>query len=425
MTEEEVYLQSEETHEYLSKVPEWFYQWGQMAIAILVVFGFGLAFFIQYPDKIKGPVNITSVNQPVKLVSQTQGKIILLKTNNADVNAGEPVAYIQSDVSFEVIRELKTYLATTEKQLYERRITEIKEPNGENLAYFTIESINFNEAVIKLKRMLSDPSYATQLNFYKKAITSNKTLETLDKYRFDIIQETNQQARQKYTMIEELYKSGTISKAEYIRESEEYFSKVQKIIDAQQSKETRTQAIDNLQKEYTQTQQGRSKTLSDAIDNVKVTKDKLKNAIQAWEKANVFYATKSGKLNYLVNIFNNKYIANNQELFAIIPVDNQYFAIAKMPTQDFGKIKKGQIVRINLNNYAASQYGFIEGKVEDWTRIPIDNQYDVIVSLPNGLNTTSKRRIYPMPEMPGTAEVVVEKRSIFKKLFDKVKASTY
>lgn len=58
-----------------------------------------------------------------------------------------------------------------------------------------------------------------------------------------------------------------------------------------------------------------------------------------------------------------------------------------VPAQNFGKVKIGQKVQVYLDNYPYEEFGVLSAIVEDFSTLPQQRFYRVVISFPNGLNT--------------------------------------
>jgi hypothetical protein len=60
--------------------------------------------------------------------------------------------------------------------------------------------------------------------------------------------------------------------------------------------------------------------------------------------------------------------------------------------------------------------------VEDFSTLPYQSHYRVIISFPNGLNTQYGKEVPSQLHFQGRAEVITEERRVIERLFDKLKA---
>ncbi|PBJ12296.1 cysteine peptidase family C39 domain-containing protein [Flavobacterium sp. ACN6] len=159
----------------------------------------------------------------------------------------------------------------------------------------------------------------------------------------------------------------------------------------------------------------------------------LIDVIKKWERNYVFIAPINGKVDFLSFIKSNDFIQSGQELFKIIPMNNQIIGQVNLPENGSGKVKVGQNVIIKLNNYPFNEYGSIKGKVRRISLVTnqqtlSDNQkkvnsYLVDIDLPFGLKTNYGVELNFYAEAKGNAEIITADRRLIERFFDNLRHS--
>lgn len=94
-----------------------------------------------------------------------------------------------------------------------------------------------------------------------------------------------------------------------------------------------------------------------------------------------------------------------------------HMGYAMLPVQGIGQVKRGQAVKIRLENYPDREYGYLTGKVHEVAYIPDDNGlYQVNIIFPNGLKTSEGDFLPTKRQMSGTAEIVVADKRLIDRL---------
>lgn len=83
-----------------------------------------------------------------------------------------------------------------------------------------------------------------------------------------------------------------------------------------------------------------------------------------------------------------------------------------------GKVKVGQKVQINLEEYPRSEFGYLEGKISNIIPVKIENSYRVYVALDHGLVTNTGYSIPEQPNFSGKAEILTNNRSVLQRIFN-------
>ena len=161
-------------------------------------------------------------------------------------------------------------------------------------------------------------------------------------------------------------------------------------------------------------------------ENIRLNLDEIESSLINWEQGYLLTAPITGELSYLSELNQNQFVNAGQNLFSVVPQNQNYIGNIEIPTQGFGKVKTKQTVKIRLAHYPYNEYGQVDGKVESISLIAKENMYRAKVNLPNGLRSSYKKDLTFKPEMTGTAQIITEDLRLiervfnsFRKLFDR------
>ena len=136
----------------------------------------------------------------------------------------------------------------------------------------------------------------------------------------------------------------------------------------------------------------------------------MKKAIKEWELNYVFRSSIDGKVTFLQLWAENQTVNSGDNVFTILPTNkSNYIGKVKAVAKNSGKIKIGQEVKIRLANYPDAEFGLLNGKVKAISLTP-DKEGNLLIdiSLPNGLETSYKKKIVFQQEMSGIADIVTQ-----------------
>lgn len=151
---------------------------------------------------------------------------------------------------------------------------------------------------------------------------------------------------------------------------------------------------------------------------IEASKKNIQTYAENWQQNYIFIAPQNGQLTFLSNLAVNDYVTVNQELFAVIPKNEEIIGIVKIENQALGKVEKGQQVRMSFANYPSQEFGQLMGQVVEISNIPSEEGYFLKVKLSNGLTSTYKKNIIYQPEMIGTAEIVTKDLRLIERIFN-------
>lgn len=96
---------------------------------------------------------------------------------------------------------------------------------------------------------------------------------------------------------------------------------------------------------------------------------------------------------------------------------NGYSVVLLLSINQSGKVKVGQRVQINLDEYPRSEFGYLEGKIMNIVPVKIEGFYRVYVELDQGLVTNTKYRVPDQPKFSGKADILTNNRSVLQRIF--------
>jgi hypothetical protein len=423
---------TEEVAHIIERMPKQFGIRVTGIVLLLVTLLFLFGWLIRYPDMVRGQITINGRQAPVKLVSLNTGPISLLVDDSGKiVKSGEYIAIIKNSASPKDVILLDSLLKQTNLQ----EITFIKYRNffPKDLKIGEIGSTYFNF----LASLGEYVNYYANAPFAKQKEITKKLLQTQNNLKGKLIEDYSLQekiynnAQSLYGKDSMLFSEGLLSKADFEG------SAMQKL--------GKEQSYKSVEKQITNTEY----QINDASYNLKaidIKKDEKERelsmnlinsyfsvieSIRTWEKKYAFIAPVSGKVEFLSFLKNNDYVQTGQELFKIVPDQNELIGEVYLPEQGSGKVVKGQDVIIKLDNYPYTQYGSIEGKVSNISLVTNQqalsssqgkiNSYLVIIRLPQGLKTNYGSLLNFHYEARGFAEIITDKRRLIERLFDNLR----
>jgi len=425
-------IRSDVVQEILTYPPNWMIRWGISLLFLLFAMVVGISWFIKYPDIIKGSVILTTEIPPIKLVCKSSGQLQKIYALEGEVvQKGAFIAKIESHVSDNAIVYLQNKLTSLAVLLTTDTLksTHTIEFADAHLVFGEMQS-EYNQ----LKSLVK--SYeALKTNLFKEGTLSNllkkieyyERLSAISKRQGIVFEKVLLNAKQKFNADKILYEKEVISKMDFFRFESKWLG-------IQQEEE-------NLKKEYVQniiTISEYDKQWRDLSNDFSEKERELKvgiqagifnlyNAIHSWKRNHILIAPFSGSVSYLHNLAQNQFVQSGTPLFAIVPDNNSYVGYIKIPTQGFGKVKRGQQVHIKLDHYPSHEYGQVNGQVIDVTQMSNSDsagnnaKYLAKIILTNDLISTYQKTLEFKPEMSGTAEIVTDDLRLMQRIFSQIR----
>jgi hypothetical protein len=397
---------------------------------VLLLFLFG--WLIKYPSILSGPIIINTRQAPVKLVASTSGNIILLENKSgAIVKAGEYIAYVKNEANLKDVRLLENMLYSI--NIHKITYKEHRHLFPENLSLGEINNKYFNY----LNALYQYLDYTIQQPYEIQKQINQKLLDLQSK-KFEQLKNDFQNQDIKYKTSQSLFKKDSTLYTRNVTSKAD----IEHSIIAKANSELDYNAIDKeISNTSYQINEAQNKAQVIAIEKASKERELIINlfntyydlidAIKKWERTYIFAAPINGKVDFLSFIKSNDYIQSGEELFKIIPVNNQIIGQVNLPENGSGKVKVGQRVIIKLNNYPFNEYGSIKGKVKRISLVTnqqtlSDNQnkvnsYLVDIDLPFGLKTNYGVELNFHAEAKGTAEIITADRRLIERFFDNLR----
>ena len=412
-------LRSEEVQEVLTRVPHWMIRWGSALFLFLIILLLFISWFVKYPDVVIAKAVMTTEIPPQKIYSKTTGRIdTILVEEDQTVYKGQPLAILENTANAEDVFFLKSIVDTLGLR------------NG--FFEFPLEEI----PILFLGDI--DSKYATFQNDYMQYTLNNKLQPYTNELMASKISLSELQNRLDILLIQqELEKKGLDFKEKDLNRNRILFEKG--IISAQEYENKQLdylraeQEFKNLNISISQTREAiamalrtsKGTTIEKTREGMMLLKkllqsfNQLKIAIEKWETQYVLSSEIIGKVAFTSYWSENQTVTNGDHVYTIIPlINSSYVAKLLTPAENSGKIEIGQIVNINLKSFPETEFGFLQGKVQDMSALPNEEGlYLIDVSLPEDLVTSYNKEINFKHEMAGTAHIITEDLRLIERFF--------
>jgi HlyD family secretion protein len=417
----EIEIRSDEVQEILSSVPSWMIRWGITLIFGIMMICIVLAYFIKYPDVIKGTISLTTVTPPSKLVSKTSGEIEgLFVKDNQYVKAGGVLARIKNPLTKEAVDFLENIVLEVQLGFQNDFKSPIEFANNQTV-FGGVQS-EYNElvnAVNEYRFSLNTDQYEKRKQNLEKQISNYRRLDEINQRQFKYAEESYVRAEDKYNANKDLYAKNVISKADFFDQEAAFTQAKNELENLRKNNLQNTitltdyeRQLNELEIDFLTKKMNISQTIETRLNNIR-------NEINNWQAVYLITAPMDGRVNYLMRISENQFVEAGKQLFAIIPdgVD-QYVGYIEVDKLGYGKVEVGQQVKIRLDNFPSAEYGQLKGVVQSISAIPNEDKYLIKVGLTNGLMSTYNKKLIYSPEMTGQADIVTEDLRIVERIFN-------
>lgn len=414
---DDIELRSEEVQDILTAMPHWMVRWGNILLLIIIILLFVFSWLIRYPDIVQTEIIITTQIPPEKLVANSTGKIAHIFVSDKEVVVPHtPLAIIENPANYNDVYALKKLIETLDINNLDFNFP-IEDASVLQLGGIESAYANFEKSYLEF-------SINKNLNPYLIDKQAQNFEQIQEESRLHLLLEQKEIASKeltyKRTELErhkKLFDKGVIPAQEWESKNVEYLQQEKNI-------NSLTSQITNIRSSLNDLNKSKKTTiLSESKDdlllkrNVILSINQLKKSILDWELAYVIQSSLEGKVTFLQIWKENQNITTGDNVFVIIPENNNFIGKVKATALNSGKIKVGQRVNIRLANYPDREFGIVQGEVKSFSLIPDkENNLLIDIDLPKGLKSSYNKELLFQQEMSGTADIITDDLRLIERL---------
>ena len=411
-------LCSEEVQEIMGAIPSRIVRWGIMVLfGIVAVLIIGSAFF-SYPDVIHAPIKLTGAIPPAGVVALSSGKLDMLNTvDNQYVKTGDYLAVIHNTAQTEDVMYLKQFLNDLDM---ERDSTfEMPEKNLQ-LGNFQPLYASFYVVLFNCNEYMRQQYYPNKIRMAK-----DRLVQYADQYNSLLRQQKI--TKEQSALIDKTFERSVTMHEHCGISGKELDETRSRQLQGQLSEESMLTSINNMQIQMAQLNESiidmayqHTEKMNDFHSQLRSMISQLKASIQSWEMNYVLTSPVDGKITFTRYWVSNQNVQAGEEVFTVLPVlESPIIGKAMLPVARSGKVKTGQKVIIRLDNFPDNEFGMLQGVVRNISLVPATSggatYYVVEIDLPEGFNTNYKKELPQLPDMQGTADIVMEEMSLLER----------
>jgi multidrug efflux pump subunit AcrA (membrane-fusion protein) len=422
--EKEIVLRTEEVNEILSKPPSWLVRWGISVIFIMLCCFVALSWLIEYPDTLLAKATVTSQNPPITIIAKGSGKLQKLYIqNNSKINKHTIIGVLENTANEAHVISLEKNLLKLKTQIRSNLDT-IKQ-----IAYFsdtlvlgdiTPNYYQFLKALKDYQLFLETDQQQRQISLLDKELNEYSGLKSKLNKQTSIQQQELNLVKSDFDRSKILYESKTISTKEFEVKKMEYLAAQRNIENQNITLSNTNITINNISKNKLQLQIQQYEAATNFKNALNQNLKSLEANIEQWKKNYLLQSPIEGNLSFINLWKENQDVKVGDQLFIISPPSNSvYIAKLLLPSANSGKVKVGQKVNIQLDNFNASEYGVLNGEVTNISAIAINNNFSIDVNLKDGLTTSYHQKLSDKDLMTGNAQIITERRKLFHRIVSK------
>ncbi|NHA05815.1 HlyD family efflux transporter periplasmic adaptor subunit [Mucilaginibacter sp. HC2] len=408
---------TDDMQDIITTVPSWILRWGITLFFGILVLMVSLSALIRYPDIVNAQLKIESPNSPKPVVSKVSGKLIkLLVKENANVVAGQALAYMESTGDHDKIRNLVTGLKQLQTQVLQSKpVSPLLFSESDNMQLGELQSAyqTFYQEYLNYKSAINDGFYLKKKTFLQNDLMAlTQQAQQLNQQK-QIQQRSFVIADDDYQMHKKLEKEKVETPAELRQQESKYLAQKEPLVQTES-------ALITANNNYA----GKQKEILELENQIREEKAKFLQALNSlisqaedWKSKYILTAAQSGKLSYAGIIQENQVLSIGQEVFNINPGNEAFFGQMAIPQDNMGKIKEGQEVLVKLKSYPFEEYGIIRGRISYIADVPYkDSVFVSRVDFKVRSASDMKKPIHLKQGMTANAEIITQDATILQRL---------
>ncbi|MDR2037754.1 MAG: HlyD family secretion protein [Bacteroidales bacterium] len=418
---------SEEVQVIIDRMPTQGTTYVAFIIIMLISIIFTIGYLVRYHDTVDGQISITALNAPVRLISNSNGRLHLLHEDGTAITKGTVISFIDNPADYHNVCMVDSIINSCD-------ITKIAGiPLNEQLELGELSPAysNFYVAHKHYHYFISSNTYEIRRNSLRSQIEMDTKILGNIQNEISVRNEILKISAEQLFKDSIIFSQKAMSEADYVRQKAEHLAS----IETYQRLQTELSSIQSRIKKNTidigqldaEENENAHRLWLELITN----KNELINHIAVWKQNFVTISPVDGRLEYLDFWRQNSFVQNGQELYSVIPLKNELIGEMMIPSYGSGKVETGQQVNVKLNNYPYDEFGSIRGIVKSISHITNTiktdqgnvDAYRVIVGFPDGSTTNYGAKLDLNFESKGMAEIITKNKRLIQRLFDNLKYS--
>ena len=406
-------IHSEDLQEIISKPPSWLLKRGITFIVLTIFMLFGLTFFIRYPEVVPVSMKFNTSSAPKVLTGKVTGNLVkILVKDGTAVDKNTDIAYLESVADHHQVLHLLDKMKQVRSSTIElAELTDIVTPTELELGEVQNSYQNFYLAYLNYVAINKEGIYQKRKNFIQNEVKYINEQNQRIQQGFDLQKRELALAEEEYAKYQILAEKKVISQLELQQKEALLLAKRQSIpqtentiIGNQSSRLSKDKEMSEINNQMFEEEKKFYQSLNTFISDA-----------ENWKKQYVISSPAKGTLIYGDFLQENQLIKMGEELFYVNANKDDYYGEILIPQNKSSKVKVGQEVLIKVQSYPYQEYGYLRGKIDYISDIPIRDSvfFSKVI-----LNRNEKDSVIKLkPGILADADIITEDQSIIKRIW--------
>lgn len=409
------------TEDYIENIPRKsinLFVWIVTLLFIIVVTGFLL---IKHPDVVIGNIRLVAQNQPFELLVPHTGKLVLLKHNNDSVHSLQDIAYISNSADYQTMDSLVILLEKREYSHIYEALNNHEMVKG--LGMLNSSCMTLRASIYKYITFHDKSLFEESKQQLKMEIATLKEQIILQTDLFEIQLSTLKVTLQGFREDSLLYDKNAITKAD--------FDRSYKTLLAQQSQHVNAKnTLLTYKKEMIAKELKLQELIIDNTNNIETLQQEVEQAISmllndigTWRKQYIMTSPIDGILEIVTSIEDQQIVTQDSPVLRILPMNKDITGQILFTSKEAGEIQDNTLIRIYLDSYSQSQYGYLSGYISDisssvYTVKDGESFHSAKARIDFNEQPNFHGKFQFVHNMTGRVEIIVKKKSLLMQILN-------
>lgn len=418
-------LQKREVEDMLGRVPSWITRNGMILFLLLLMLLILGSWIFKYPDIREAEIMITSVNPAADIQARTSGKITdLFVRDNDVVEAGEVLAMIENPASYEDILRLKSGVLFIDTIAIEDVDGELPDLRNAQLGTVQADYSIFLKAYRDYNEFRRLDYHARRIELLRSELVRQRELSRSLSERARIAEEEYNLAQRQANRDADLYIESVVSESDMEKSHSAMLGKRNQWQEIVSLIAENNISVGRIEEQIVDLQLKQQEDHSNYINVLEEALNNLNASVTSWEQTYLLQAPVSGSVTFTRFWSENQNVEAGEKVLTIVPANaGSMIGKISLPTEGAGKVKTGDQVNIQFDNFPHLQYGMVKGEVSNISNVPDGGFYTVEVDLPDGLLTYYKTEIPFSQNMRGQAEILTDEMRLLQRVLNPIKSA--
>ncbi len=403
-------------NEIIERKPNWLIRCGIGAMLFLLLLLLVAAWWISYPDIVMAKVDIVTPRPPVDVVAKVNAPIakIFGYAENDTVAKGSPILLLESTTDHGQFLKLKKLLGTDNGFSG----TTAASPWLDSLGGLQSAYNSFSLARLNLHYYEKDRPFDKRIaSLNKIALGNTKSLRFSENY-LGSSQKDYDSKKTEFERYRKLFAKGVISASEFEQVKQTLAQKEMGFASDRRALNADRLNMANVEREILELELQQKEFEQQLQLTCQNARNELKNQMEQWELQYMVKPPIDGRLSYFNDLNEGDFVITGERILTIIPLQQERLqAVGTFPSENAGKVRKGDKVVLKLDAYPYHEYGTVRGAVKRISEVPVENAYSIVIDLPEKLTTNYDTKIVFKQRLTATADIVTKDQSLLQRIF--------